>query len=214
MRHVPNGLAEAIESGAASLCHAWLVRRQDGVRLGFTDHDRGLHIEGVTCSAASGWTVGAADAALGFEPGTAAASGVLDDLAISELDLELGLWDEAKVELWRVDWSAPELRVRVWTGAIARVTREAARFVAEVEGPLAKLDRVVGRTFGRDCDAALGDARCGVAPAPGAVCDKRLATCRETFGNGVNFRGSPAIPGDDWLLAYPVEGGRNDGGRR
>ena len=31
-------------------------------------------------------------------------------------------------------------------------------------------------------------------------CDKRLATCREKFGNVHNFRGFPTIPGEDWLL--------------
>jgi hypothetical protein len=214
MRHIPSELADRIESGAAMLCHAWIVERRDGVRLGFTDHDRPLSVEGVTCSAASGWTAGAAEGALGLQPGTASAAGVLDDAAVTDADVEAGLWDGAAVALWRVDWSAPELRVRLWTGTIARIVRTGARFTAEVEGPLAKLDRVAGRTFGRDCDAVLGDARCGVTPAPGAVCDKRWATCREVFGNGMNFRGFPAIPGDDWLMAYPVEGGRHDGGRR
>ncbi|SHJ11314.1 DUF2163 domain-containing protein [Wenxinia saemankumensis] len=31
-------------------------------------------------------------------------------------------------------------------------------------------------------------------------CDKRLATCRDSFDNVVNFRGFPHIPGEDWLL--------------
>jgi uncharacterized phage protein (TIGR02218 family) len=34
-------------------------------------------------------------------------------------------------------------------------------------------------------------------------CDKRAATCRAKFGNLVNFRGFPFIPGEDWLLAVP-----------
>lgn len=43
-------------------------------------------------------------------------------------------------------------------------------------------------------------------------CDKRLETCRDKFGNLANFRGFPDIPGEDWLVAYPVRTGRNDGG--
>ena len=74
----------------------------------------------------------------------------------------------------------------------------------------------MGRTYGRDCDAQFGDARCKVdlADFPGASCDKRWATCRVTFANGVNFQGFPDIPGDDFLTAVPVQGGRNDGGSR
>ena len=54
MRTIPTELAARIESGAAMLCHAWVLRRTDGLELGFTDHDRDLTIEGVTCRAASG----------------------------------------------------------------------------------------------------------------------------------------------------------------
>lgn len=34
-------------------------------------------------------------------------------------------------------------------------------------------------------------------------CDKRLATCAERFGNAVNFRGEPFLPGIDLLTRYP-----------
>ncbi len=47
-----------------------------------------------------------------------------------------------------------------------------------------------------------------------AGCDKRAETCREKFDNFLNFRGFPDIPGEDWLISYPVRAGRNDGGSR
>ncbi|WP_406870494.1 DUF2163 domain-containing protein [Thioclava sp. 'Guangxiensis'] len=45
-----------------------------------------------------------------------------------------------------------------------------------------------------------------------AGCDRRAETCRLKFNNFVNFRGFPHIPGDDWLVSYPVTGGNYDGG--
>jgi uncharacterized phage protein (TIGR02218 family) len=39
-----------------------------------------------------------------------------------------------------------------------------------------------------------------------AGCDKRFATCRDRFANGVNFRGFPHIPGNDFVVRYPVSG--------
>lgn len=45
-----------------------------------------------------------------------------------------------------------------------------------------------------------------------AGCDKRAETCRQKFGNFLNFRGFPHIPGEDWMLAYPKQTGINDGG--
>jgi hypothetical protein len=216
MRTLPEEMIARIESGATTLCHVWVLRRADGAALGFTDHDRDLVVDGVACGAASGWTTGATDSAVGFSAGSAAVAGGLDDTAITDVDVEVGLYDGASVALWRVDWERPDLKVRMWTATLARIRREAASFVAELEGPMASLERVVGRTYGRDCDALLGDHRCGVdlATIPAAACDKRWATCVGTFGNGGNFQGFPDIPGDDFLMAAPVEGGRHDGGSR
>lgn len=46
-----------------------------------------------------------------------------------------------------------------------------------------------------------------------AGCDKRFETCREKFGNGLNFRGFPHMPGNDFALGYARNGSRNNGGR-
>lgn len=208
MRVLPEGLDEA------RLCRAWIVIRRDGVRLGFTDHDRDLVVDGVPCRASGGWSPGARDAAAGYAPGQGAALGVLDDAGITEADLAAGLYDGARVAELRVDWSAPHRVVRLWTATISAVSREGEPFKATLAGSLAELDRVAGRTFTRLCDARLGDARCGITAPTGATCDKRWATCVGTFGNGVNFRGFPTAPGEDFLTLYPVEGERNDGGRR
>jgi uncharacterized phage protein (TIGR02218 family) len=39
-----------------------------------------------------------------------------------------------------------------------------------------------------------------------AGCDKRFATCHDRFNNIVNFRGFPHIPGNDFVMRYPVAG--------
>ena len=218
MRDVPEALLARIASGAAELCHAWVLTRADGVRLGFTDHDAPLVVDGVACSAASGWTAGVAEAELSLQPGSGTVSGALDDAAIDEADLEAGVYDGARVACWRVDWTEPALRVRLWSARLARVTRTGGRFMAEIEGPLAALDRVAGRLYGRGCDAVLGDARCrvdlGDPRFAGRTCDKRFATCRAVFENAANFQGFPDIPGDDFLLLRAREGEVHDGGSR
>lgn len=45
-----------------------------------------------------------------------------------------------------------------------------------------------------------------------AGCDKRAETCRLKFGNFLNFRGFPDLPGEDWLTSYPASSKINDGG--
>lgn len=216
MRDVPEALATRIESGAARLCHAWIVTLADNSRLGFTDHDADLSVEGVTCRAACGWTAGAAHQELGLDPSLASAQGVLDVEGPVEADIRGGRWDGSRIEVWRLDWSEPELRVRIGVGQVRRLVIAGERLTLELEGPVARLDRLTGRTFGRLCDAALGDERCGLDPGglAAAGCDKRFETCRTVFANAMNFRGFPDMPGDDFLFAQPGRGGLNDGGSR
>ena len=48
-----------------------------------------------------------------------------------------------------------------------------------------------------------------------AGCDKLFSTCRAKFASGLNFRGFPHIPGNDFVLSYPVSGeAHNDGSSR
>lgn len=54
---------------------------------------------------------------------------------------------------------------------------------------------------------AVGDAFQVVAG-----CDKSFATCKAKFGNQLNFRGFPHLPGNDAAYAYVVDGGEFDGG--
>jgi uncharacterized phage protein (TIGR02218 family) len=49
-----------------------------------------------------------------------------------------------------------------------------------------------------------------------AGCDKRFQTCHDRFNNVLNFRGFPHIPGNDFVVSYPVPGqpGNNGASRQ
>jgi uncharacterized phage protein (TIGR02218 family) len=53
----------------------------------------------------------------------------------------------------------------------------------------------------RDLPRVGVEAGCRVELREG--CDKRFQTCVERFGNAVNFRGEPHLPGNDLLTRYP-----------
>jgi hypothetical protein len=217
MRALPTGMAATLAGGEAGLATVWLLTRTDAVRLGFTDHDEDLPVDGVACAAGTGWTFGAGQTGLGAKAGEALVTGALDSAAITEPDIAAGLYDGAQVECRRVLWSDPTQAVLLWRGTVVRMARDGAGFTAEIAGPLQALARVVGRTYGRACDAVLGDARCRAVVTSeqlAAGCDKSFATCRDAFANAINFQGFADIPGDDFIAATPVSGGQNDGGSR
>jgi uncharacterized phage protein (TIGR02218 family) len=166
MISIPEPLRLRLEAGVTTLAWCWVAVRRDGAVYGFTDHDRPLTVAGVACEPGGGFEAGETRA--GDGPGRGAVFGVLTSDVISASDLDNGVWDGARVEVWRVDWSDPALAFRAFTGEMGAVRRGTAGFEAELTGLSARLDRMIGRVFARACDAQLGDGRCGVdLAAPG-----------------------------------------------
>nr|WP_245419729.1 DUF2163 domain-containing protein [Phyllobacterium salinisoli] len=138
------------------------MRREDGVALGFTDHDRQLSVSGVACQPQTGMTGSEASTALGLSIDSAEIEGALSSLAIHQADIERGLYDDATVETSLVNWSSPQDRVMLRRSIIGKITVVDGKFTAELKSSAADLDKIHGRRVMRDCDAELGDGRCGV----------------------------------------------------
>lgn len=168
MKTLDSGLATHLGGGVTTLCHCWRVARKDGVVLGFTDHDRDLLVDGTTYKAATGFTATAIEDQLGLAVSNLDVDGALSSAAITEDDLNAGLYDDASVTIMRVNWQDVSQRVILRSGFLGNVTRGETAFSAELRGLAARLDQTAGRVFQRTCAWELGDSRCGVdldAPA-------------------------------------------------
>ncbi len=160
MRNVPTALAASLASGVTTLAHVWRITRRDAQVFAFTDHDLPLTFDALVCEPMAGLGAGAVEKSLGLGVDTASIVGALSSEAVTEQDLALGLWDGARVDLHRVDWSDTSQRVHLFAGRIGEVRRGAQAFEAELRGLQAPLNVPVGRVFSRFCDVDLGDARC------------------------------------------------------
>jgi uncharacterized phage protein (TIGR02218 family) len=160
-----NRLSPALEShlsgDVTTHCFCWIIRRTDGAVLGFTDHDRTLTVEGVACEPQTGFTASEATSALGLAVDSAEVEGALSSLGITETDVEAGAFDNAGVETFLVNWTAPDQRILLRRSRIGTITRSGGHFVAELKSSAVDLDKVKGRRITRLCDAQLGDSRCG-----------------------------------------------------
>ncbi len=200
MRAIPPALQARLDGGCTTLATAWIVRRADGVVLGFTDHDRDLDVAGMTCRAASGFDATAAAEKLGFAAGTAEIAGALVDDAIAAADIRAGRYDGARVEVHVVDWTDPALSVLLRVMTLGAVTREGPAFRAELRSLSAGLDVERGRLFTPRCSADLGDARCGVdLTGPGRRAAGTVTALVE---------GAPVVAGLGGLAADDLVGGR------
>lgn len=160
---VPAQLESHLKGEVTSHCFAWLIRRSDQVVMGFTDHDQTLVLGGVSCEPLTGLNSSEATTTLGLSIAGGDVEGVLSSTRISETDIELGRYDGAVVESYLVNWDMPDqhMLLRRWT--VGAITRSGGRFVMELKGAAAAFDAVCGRRVLRQCDAVLGDRRCGVA---------------------------------------------------
>lgn len=167
MKSLPPDLQSHLDEGTTTLAWCWRITRADGVSFGFTDHDRSLSFDGTAFEPESGLTASEVRSGSDLSVDAQDAQGVLTSDRITETDILDGRWDNATVEVWRVNWAAPAQRVLLRRGAIGQIRRGRLAFVAEVRSLAHVLGQTVGRTFQATCDAALGDARCGItAEAP------------------------------------------------
>jgi uncharacterized phage protein (TIGR02218 family) len=155
-------LAEHLASGATTVCRCWDVEREDGRRLGFTDHDRDLSFDGIVYRAGTGLSARAFAQATGLAVDNSEALGALSDAGIREADIEAGRFDGARLRAWLVNWAEPEQRALRFRGTFGEITWQGGAFAVELRGLTEALNQPQGRVFGAGCDAALGDARCGV----------------------------------------------------
>lgn len=279
MKQLPAGMRTHLATGATTLCWCWLVTRRDGTRQGFTDHDRDLSFNGVTYEAAAGFTASDLKDVIGLSVDNLEVSGAVSSGRLSEEELASGRYDDAKVEIFRVNWQDTAQRLLMRSGSIGEVRRDGTAFFAEIRGLAHYLQQPMGRLFQYTCDAAVGDRRCGVdltaatfrgsgavvsvrdarrltvagldsfatnwfsrglvsftsgaaagqsvevkshsvsgsvvtlelwtavcpPPLPGqtfvvtAGCDKHFGTCSAKYGNAVNYRGFPFMPGNDFV---------------
>lgn len=286
MKTLPDGLQDHLNSGATTLAWCWRILRTDGSVFGFTDHDRDIAFDGTPFEAASGFTGTEIQQSIGLSVDNLDATGALQSDMLNEADLAGGLFDDARIEIWRVNWAQTDQRILMMSGSIGEVKRSETAFTAELRSLAHYLAQEQGRIYQYACDADLGNAQCGLnldAPeykAGGAVvsassdyhftasglghfadswcsggllswtsgenagrqmevkrfinsgeaveielwrsmaspiapgdgfditvgCDKTFPTCKAKFGNQINFRGFPHIPGNSYLFAYPAPG--------
>lgn len=214
MKEVSETLTLRFGGEALTLCLCWLLTRRDGVRIGVTDHDRAVSAGGVVYEPSPALDAGRFGQNDSMKPGQATAQGVLSSDLMTSEDLETGVWDGCRVDVYQVDWTLPDAGQRhAWSGYLSEISRnQMGQFTAELVSLKTDLERPVGRVMQRRCDAVLGDERCGLS-ADGRTCDQRFETCREVFANSENYRGFPHLPGTDFILSGPAAA-NNDGGQR
>lgn len=169
---MPTALGTHLAGPVTTVSTGLLLVRPDGSRFGFTDHDQTIDSTSVTqwpsayrgtYSPAFSYTTSAIRSSSDGSVDNLETQGVLDSDAITEADLEAGLFDNSIVRMFIFNWNDLTNGINIRkVGTIGKVTIGQNQFKAELRGLLQYLQTIVGRTIQPTCDADLGDVRCTI----------------------------------------------------
>lgn len=172
MRRVNAALFERMKSRQHTFVTCWLVVRQDGVKFGFTSADQQFDFDlgdgngTVTYFPDNGIATDAVSEKNDFSTSNTSAT-VVFSAEISELDVRNGAFDYAEAKSFWVDPTALNLGyIPIQKGNFGEVVLKNGKFEAELLSILDRLQPPFGRFYYLNCDAHLGDTRCGVEMTP------------------------------------------------
>lgn len=163
MRNVPANFQTKIDGPLAYLATCWHITRQDGVVLGFTDHDEDLSFNGVTYESQTGISPTDLETNYDLSVDNMDVTTILDSSAITEEDLRAGKFDAASLQIFLLTWDdVTSGAVILKAGVLGDVSYQRGQAQTEVRGLSQYVQQTTGRLFLVECDADLGDSRCRV----------------------------------------------------
>ncbi len=155
-----------MQTDVTTIAWCWKLTLQDGVVMGFTNHDTDLVINNITYEASSGFEPTAVDTTNDMATDNLDVTGMLDSERIKTVDISNGRFDFAEVEIFLCNWAKvtdPVLILR--RGSIGRISHGKNGFQAEVRGLLEAFQQAAGLAYQKQCRAQFGDNQCGLNKA-------------------------------------------------
>lgn len=188
MRSVSVGLADHLARGDLTIATCWRVTLSNGSVRTFTDHDRPLLINRETYLASSGYKRTDIQTSAALNVDNLEVGGMLVSPSITEADLLAGIWDNAQIEVFQVNWNnLSQGRVYQRVGKIGEVTLTRGSFVTELRGLMQAYTIGIGEVRTPSCRANLGDARCKVNLAGGSPSFTQTGIIEGVNPDGVTF---------------------------
>ena len=167
MKDVTPALRSHLRQEVTTLAECLTITRRDGVTHRFTSHDQPLTIAGSEYTPLVGFARSSISHSTNLDVDSFDIDSALNSDYVDRADIAGGLLDHAEVQLFWVNWQAPnEGSMRQRRGWIERVTMVEDFYSAEVQGLTQVLRHRLGRAYSPECRADLGDRRCKVGIDP------------------------------------------------
>lgn len=189
MKTIPTAFLNHIRSEKITTAVCFRIDRKDGVIIRGTDHDTDIIISSgafaglyysITAIDATDSSVNSNMAVDNIEVETQDAP----DYGVTIDDIQAGRLDGAAVTVFVVNWQSPGTHQEIIKkGFLGAVTIDSDSGIkCEVRGLASVLAQNIGRVISDQCDARLGDSRCGFNVAPiTAYCQIAAITSQREF---------------------------------
>lgn len=144
----------------------WKITRQDATVEGYTDHDTDLMFGGVTYLSSAGYAPSAIERNSTLSPNNQEVVGIIDNVNLSSADLLAGVYDGARLEIIRVDWTNTADTLTILVALLGHVVVKGERYSVELQSIESELAKPIGQVVTLRCTADLGDSRCGYSLTP------------------------------------------------
>jgi uncharacterized phage protein (TIGR02218 family) len=163
MKSVSPELAQHLKQEVLTLAWCCLLTRPDGVRRAFTTHDRPLALDGQAYVPTSGFLPTDITSSNALNVDHLDITSILSHSSIREEDILAGRYDHARVEIFMVNWQAPEQgRIDMRRGWLGEFSLAGPHFTVEIRGLMQRLQQTTGQLYSPECRAELGSDKCHV----------------------------------------------------
>lgn len=163
-RTISANLKSHYQGHIKTIARCWKITRTDATNLYFTDHDTSLTISGDTYKSLNSGKTTKLHTKDNLGVDTLDIEVVLNSSDISEDDIKAGRYDNAEVWIFEVNYnSTADGTVTLSYGNIGEVELHDNFAKVEFRSLSQRLQKNIGRSYTINCDAQLGDTRCGLS---------------------------------------------------
>ena len=166
-RTIGNDLKTHLAQEITTTAFLWRIQRVDATEFFFTDHDVDIVYGGDTYKAINSASISGMQQSGKLNTDTFDFEMLLDSADITAADLRAGRFNFADVWVYLINYAdTTQGIVSLMRGKLGEIEiKSDGQAKAEFRSLAQLVNQAIGRVLGPECDADLGDARCGVTLA-------------------------------------------------
>lgn len=139
------------------------LKLKNNTEIGFTDFIRDLYLEGITYKSQSGFFSSSIESTASVSIDNLEIGGFLNSESISKEDILAGLYDNAFLEIFIVNYQdLSQEKIILKSGYLGEVRLKNNQFIAEVRGLSEKLATRIGNLYSPTCRAEFCGQECKI----------------------------------------------------